>query len=110
MMLLFSSFPRDELELALGDVLVPPRLDGELPHATMSSATAPMTTGRAARMMFVIIGALLHAGQAICQTSHILVIYRGPLSRGSMRIQIRLFGLVKELLTCSIKSVYGISS
>jgi hypothetical protein len=78
-MLLFSGFPLDELELALGDVLAPPLLDGELPHATMSSATTPMTTGRAARITSVIIVVLLRARYLIRQqTIHILVIYSGP--------------------------------
>src|SRR5579875_3843529 len=81
-MLLFSGFPLDELELALGDVLAPPPL-GEPLHAAMSSATVPTTTRRAARTTFalVIIGALLHAGQATCRTNDILVIYRGPIYR-----------------------------
>jgi hypothetical protein len=61
-MLVFSSAP-DEDELELGDVLeeVPPLLDDELLHAAASNATAaPMTTGRATRITFVFIEALLH--------------------------------------------------
>jgi hypothetical protein len=68
-MLLFSGFPLDEPELALGDVLAPPLLDDKLLHATTSSATAPMTTRRAARITSVIAKALLHARYFIRQAT-----------------------------------------